>query len=238
MSTLFGFLHHLAAFTLVSAIAVEFALIRQELTASTARKLLTTDAVYGIAAGALLVIGLLRVFYFEKGAAYYFSSHAFLAKLSVFIVVGVPLCFVAARYPGGDGTWKTVSEVTGPVMMNIVASLALVIGGVFAASAMGGVAFDEPVPQVIYKLCAVALAPGALGQLALFYFGGPGGMENVNGGLMGTFVSLACYFALFMALFRLPLSDQFVCVVVIFIIRAAVAYMMFRLQGAKNMNDI
>jgi hypothetical protein len=66
MSTLFAFLHHLAAFTLVSAIAVEFALIRQELTASTARKLLTTDAVYGIAAGALLVIGLLRVFFSRR----------------------------------------------------------------------------------------------------------------------------------------------------------------------------
>jgi putative membrane protein len=89
MSTLFAFLHHLAAFTLLSAIAVEFALIRQELTASTARKLLTADAVYGIAAGVLLVIGLLRVFYFEKGAAYYFSSHAFVSKLSVFIAVGV-----------------------------------------------------------------------------------------------------------------------------------------------------
>src|SRR4051794_31051305 len=89
MSTLFAFLHHLAAFTLVSAIAVEFALIRQELTASTARKLLTTDVVYGVAAGALLVIGLLRVFYFEKGPAYYFSSHAFTAKLSVFIAVGL-----------------------------------------------------------------------------------------------------------------------------------------------------
>jgi putative membrane protein len=89
MSTLFAFLHHLAAFTLVSAIAVEFVLIRQDLTASTARKLLTTDAVYGVAAGALLVIGFLRVFYFEKGAAYYFSSHAFMAKLSVFAAVGV-----------------------------------------------------------------------------------------------------------------------------------------------------
>src|SRR4051812_47069604 len=89
MSTLFAFLHHVAAFTLVSAIAVEFVLIRQELTASTARKLLNTDAGYGIAAGALLVIGLLRVFYFEKGAAHYFSSHAFTAKLSAFIVIGL-----------------------------------------------------------------------------------------------------------------------------------------------------
>jgi putative membrane protein len=89
MSTLFAFLHHLAAFTLVSAVAVEFALIRQELTAANARRLLAADAVLGVAAGALLVIGLLRVFYFEKGAAYYFSSHAFMTKFSVFIAVGV-----------------------------------------------------------------------------------------------------------------------------------------------------
>jgi putative membrane protein len=89
MSTLFAFLHHLAAFTLVSAIAVEFALIRQKVTGEIARRILAADAVYGIAAGALLVVGLLRVFYFEKGAAYYLSSHAFMTKLSVFIAVGV-----------------------------------------------------------------------------------------------------------------------------------------------------
>ena len=89
MATLFAFLQHLAAFTLVSAIAVEFVLIRQELTASAARKLLAADAVLGAAAGLLFVVGLLRVFYFEKGAAYYFSSHAFMAKFSVFIAVGL-----------------------------------------------------------------------------------------------------------------------------------------------------
>jgi putative membrane protein len=89
MSTLFAFLHHLAAFTLVAVIAVEFVLIRQELTMPTARRLLAADAVYGVSAAALLVVGLLRVFYFEKGAAYYFSSHAFVTKLSVFIAVGV-----------------------------------------------------------------------------------------------------------------------------------------------------
>ena len=43
----------------------------------------------GIAAGALLVFGLLRVFFFEKGASYYFHSHAFLMKFSLFIIVGL-----------------------------------------------------------------------------------------------------------------------------------------------------
>jgi len=89
MTTLFAFLHHLCAFTLVSALAIEFALIRQELTLASARRLLVTDIVYGIAAGALLVVGLLRVFFFEKGADYYFHSHAFLTKLSLFVVVGL-----------------------------------------------------------------------------------------------------------------------------------------------------
>jgi putative membrane protein len=89
MSTLFAFLHHLCAFTLVAAVAIEFALIRGELTLSSARRLQVTDLVLGIAAGGLLVIGLLRVFLFEKGAAYYFHSHAFLLKFALFILVGL-----------------------------------------------------------------------------------------------------------------------------------------------------
>ena len=89
MTTLFAFLHHLCAFTLVAALAVEFALIRQDLTPSSARRLQLTDTVYGIAAGALLVIGLSRVFFFEKGADYYWHSHAFLAKFGLFIIIGL-----------------------------------------------------------------------------------------------------------------------------------------------------
>ena len=89
MSTLFAFLHHLCAFTLVSALAIEFTLIRSELTLASARRLQFADLVLGIAAGTLLVVGLMRVFFFEKGASYYFHSHAFLTKLSLFIVVGL-----------------------------------------------------------------------------------------------------------------------------------------------------
>ena len=89
MSTLFAFLHHVAAFTLVSALAVEFILIGQEFSLATARRLVIADAVLGAAAGILLVVGLLRVFFFEKGADYYFHSHAFMTKFSVFIAVAL-----------------------------------------------------------------------------------------------------------------------------------------------------
>jgi putative membrane protein len=89
MIVLSAFLHHLAAFTLVATLAIEYVLIRQELTLATARRLTITDAVFGASAGVLLVVGLLRVFYFEKGASYYFTSHAFLGKLVLFLIIGL-----------------------------------------------------------------------------------------------------------------------------------------------------
>ena len=89
MIVLFAFLHHLAGFVLVAAITVEFVLLRGELTLWSARRLQVWDMILGLAAGALFVVGLARVFWFEKGAAYYFNNHAFLTKFGLFIVIGL-----------------------------------------------------------------------------------------------------------------------------------------------------
>jgi putative membrane protein len=72
MSALFAFLHHIAAFALVAALTVEFVLLRDELTLNSARRIAFADLAFGIAAGVVFVAGLLRVFYLEKGAGYYF----------------------------------------------------------------------------------------------------------------------------------------------------------------------
>jgi putative membrane protein len=84
-----AFLHHAAAFVVVAMLAVELVVLKNELTLGSARSLLRIDAAYGIAATVLLVVGLLRVFYTGKGAAYYFASGPFLAKLTLFVIVGV-----------------------------------------------------------------------------------------------------------------------------------------------------
>jgi putative membrane protein len=89
MIVLFAFLHHLAAFTLVAAIALEFVLLRGELTVWSARRLQAADMVLGIAATFVLLAGLARVFWFEKGATYYFHNHAFLTKFTLFVLVGL-----------------------------------------------------------------------------------------------------------------------------------------------------
>ena len=94
MAALAAFLHHAAAFTLVAAIAIEFVLMRGALTAASARQLRIVDAILGGAAGIVLLVGLARVFYFEKGASYYGHNAFFIAKMALFALVAV-----ASIYP-------------------------------------------------------------------------------------------------------------------------------------------
>ena len=89
MSALFAFMHHAAAFALVAALVIELVLLRTELTLSTARILQKADMALGISAGLLLTVGLIRVVYFEKGAAYYFHNAAFIGKISLFVAVAL-----------------------------------------------------------------------------------------------------------------------------------------------------
>jgi putative membrane protein len=89
MTSLFAFLHHVAAFALVAFLVTEFVLIRDELTLASARKLQLADRVYGASAGTVLAIGFLRVIYLEKGTTYYFHSAPFIAKLSLFAIIGL-----------------------------------------------------------------------------------------------------------------------------------------------------
>jgi hypothetical protein len=150
----------------------------------------------------------------------------------ILIALGVYLCFLDGQYKGSEGGWQPLDKVVGPVLINMAASLAFAVGAVFAASAMGGVAFTEPVPVVIYKLCGVALVPGAIGSLALSYIGG------INGSMAGTFLALACLFVLFMMLFRMSMEDRVVCVMLMFIIRAGVQYLAWRFEGYRQGSEI
>ncbi|HUJ53865.1 MAG TPA: DUF2214 family protein [Steroidobacteraceae bacterium] len=88
-SALMAFLHHLAAFTVVAALAIEIALFKPPLTAGQARYLQRVDLAFGSAAGVVLIVGLLRVWYFEKGADYYWHNVFFLMKFTAFVLAAL-----------------------------------------------------------------------------------------------------------------------------------------------------
>lgn len=88
-SALAAFAHHLAAFAIAATLVVELIALRGELTVASARRLLNADRIYGIAAVAIIVIGIARVVWFEKGATYYLHSAPFIAKMILFAAIGL-----------------------------------------------------------------------------------------------------------------------------------------------------
>jgi putative membrane protein len=93
-----AFIHHIAAFIVVGALMTELVVLRNDLTVASARSVLRMDAAYGIAALVLLIAGLLRVFYTEKGAVYYFASGSFLTKLTLFVIVGLVSIYPTMKF--------------------------------------------------------------------------------------------------------------------------------------------
>ncbi len=79
-SALLASLHHLAAFTVVAMLAVEVATFNPPFSAAQARRLQRVDMIFGSSATLLLIIGLMRVTWYEKGATYYWHDWYFLIK--------------------------------------------------------------------------------------------------------------------------------------------------------------
>lgn len=89
MSALAAFVHHLCFVAIMVLLSIEMLLLKQPLTPISARKLLRYDGFYGMAAGLVLIVGALRVAYLEKGASYYMHSAPFIAKMILFLAVGL-----------------------------------------------------------------------------------------------------------------------------------------------------
>ena len=97
-SAIMAFLHHLAAFTLVGTLIYEHTAFRKDITFAEARRLQRMDLVYGISAGVVLIIGLLRVFYFEKGAPFYAQNLFFWTKMAGFVLVALLSIYPTIRF--------------------------------------------------------------------------------------------------------------------------------------------
>jgi putative membrane protein len=102
--------HHLAVFTLVAIFAAEFVLLRPGLTQVQVGQLARIDAAYGIVAGVVIVVGIVRVIFGGTGWEYYVTNHAFWGKMAAFVIMGlltVPPTIAIRR-------WAKAGEVAPP----------------------------------------------------------------------------------------------------------------------------
>jgi putative membrane protein len=142
MNATVAFLHHVTAFSLVSALVAEVFLLERSPSTAQARRIQRVDLVYGISAGVLLIVGLLRVFFFEKGGLYYFANAFFIAKLSLFAMVGLMSIYPTVLFL----SWNRQLKASQPPRLTdaqvrrlrstVVLELAGVLGIVLCASLM------------------------------------------------------------------------------------------------------
>jgi len=147
MNWLMAFFHHLAAFGLFTALVYELILIRHPFTQQTAQSLLITDRLYGISAVAILVIGFVRVFYFEKGAAYYFHSAPFIIKISLFALVGILSAYPTIKFLSWRSALKqnqlpqvdptTLITIRRIIHIELVALVAIILCAAMMAKGVG-----------------------------------------------------------------------------------------------------
>jgi putative membrane protein len=98
INSLMATLHHIAAFAVTATLVYEFLAFRRNLTVQEARRILQVDTAYGISAGLLIVVGLLRVFFFEKGSAFYLNNTMYWVKMGLFILIGLLSIYPTVRF--------------------------------------------------------------------------------------------------------------------------------------------
>ncbi len=148
MTTLFTALHHIAALMLLVCGMLAFRQLRQPFSMSVARQLSRLDMVNGIAATVVLMVGLIRVVYFEKGFAYYVHSAPFLAKLGFYglasVLSAIPtLEMIRWRAPLKKGLLPVVSAnklsaLRAVALLQLVCLAAMAVCARLAASGVNG----------------------------------------------------------------------------------------------------
>ena len=82
-------LHHVAVFGLVAHLMAEAVLVRPDIGATQIERITRLDASYGATAGAVIVIGILRVIFGAKGYWYYLENPWFWAKMASVVAIAL-----------------------------------------------------------------------------------------------------------------------------------------------------
>ncbi|MGD8978204.1 MAG: DUF2214 family protein [Gammaproteobacteria bacterium] len=102
-----AYIHFLGMMMLMAALVTEHVLLGGTLELRRARQLATTDLIYIAAAAAVLLTGILRMFYYGKGAAFYFGNPLFHLKLTLFFVAALLSVYPSVQIAGWRAGLKT-----------------------------------------------------------------------------------------------------------------------------------
>jgi putative membrane protein len=142
---LLAYAHFICIFALASLLTAELFLLRKTLPADLLRRLRLVDRSYGIAAGLVIVSGLLRLNLGLKGADFYTHNPVFWTKMGLFLAVGLISILPTVAYI----RWSARQEADGSIALG---------DGEYAR--VRGLVFLQVGLFVFIPLCAAFMARG------------------------------------------------------------------------------
>lgn len=128
MDLFIRYLHFVSILGLFGTLLAENILIRKSLTRREVGTLTAIDAFFGISAISTLIAGLLIWFKYGKGMEFYLKNPVFLAKLGLFLAVGLLSIYPAIWFPKHrKGGPDDKLEVPGRIIAFLRTELALVL---------------------------------------------------------------------------------------------------------------
>lgn len=98
VKSLFAYIHFITAFGVVATLFFEWFTFSRAPTAIEARRLALADRWYGLFAGLVLVVGLVRAYAYEKGFEFYLSNPFFHLKVTLFVLIGLLSIYPTVRF--------------------------------------------------------------------------------------------------------------------------------------------
>jgi putative membrane protein len=89
IDAILAYAHFVFAFLVAGALIAQSYILRLPVSATGLQTLARIDRVYGLAAVLVIVAGVSRVYFGLKPEEFYFSNHAFWAKMAAFALVGL-----------------------------------------------------------------------------------------------------------------------------------------------------
>lgn len=142
------------------------------------------------------------------------------------IALGVALTLLVVMRYGKDPVPLDRAVVQAGIQ--IVVNLGLMVAAIFVATYTIEDAFLDPWWRIILKTCAIGLCPDPIGQIIGAQIG------DINGDVAKVFITVTLYVGLFLVLFRINILHTAGCVLVIWVIRTAVDYSLYKLEGMRS----
>lgn len=125
MDVLIRYLHLFAVIVLAGTIIIENIAINKTISREDLRNLLKVDAIYGLSAGLVAILGIALWLWVGKPSSFYTSNPVFHAKLTLFVIVGLLSIYPTVFFLRQRKTQTDSIEVPAGIIRTLRTELAL-----------------------------------------------------------------------------------------------------------------